>query len=124
MKSNFQKVKEFYKKTGLPQASKPSLPDTETFKLKKKLILQEWAELKHEMVLANKHWPDDHGLEHIAKEMADLLYEVYAAGLAYGIDLDYVFEKLHESNMSKGPNYAPPNMSQIIEDLKQRKLDK
>jgi predicted HAD superfamily Cof-like phosphohydrolase len=39
----------------------------------------------------------------VAKELADLLYVVYGAALAYGIDMEPVFEAVHKSNMSKMP---------------------
>lgn len=68
----------------------------------------------------------------VAKELADLLYVVYGAGAAYGIDLEPVFEAVHKSNMSKMPEdgmvkyredrkiikpatYAPPDIKSIIE---------
>ena len=67
----------------------------------------------------------------IADALTDLLYVVYGAGHAYGINLDDCFAELHRSNMSKlddesqpiyredgkvlkGPNYSPPDLGQII----------
>lgn len=63
-----------------------------------------------------------------AKELTDLLYVVYSAGVTFGIDLDEAFKRVHESNMSKlgedgkpikradgkilkGPNYWVPDLS-------------
>ena len=67
----------------------------------------------------------------IADALTDLLYVVYGAGHAYGINLDECFAEVHRSNMSKldeesqpiyredgkvlkGPNYIPPDLGQII----------
>lgn len=67
----------------------------------------------------------------IADALTDLLYVVYGAGHAYGINLDDCFAEVHRSNMSKldeesqpiyredgkvlkGPNYSPPDLGQII----------
>jgi len=62
------------------------------------------------------------------KELTDLLYVVYSAGVTFGIDLDEAFKRVHESNMSKlgedgkpikradgkilkGPNYWVPDLT-------------
>lgn len=67
----------------------------------------------------------------IADALTDLLYVVYGAGHAYGINLDDCFAEVHRSNMSKlddesqpiyredgkvlkGPNYTPPDLAEII----------
>ena len=67
----------------------------------------------------------------IADALTDLLYVVYGAGHAYGINLDDCFAEVHRSNMSKlddesqpiyredgkvlkVPNYIPPDLGQII----------
>lgn len=67
----------------------------------------------------------------IADALTDLLYVVYGAGHAYGINLDECFAEVHRSNMSKlddesqpiyredgkvlkGPNYTPPDLAEII----------
>lgn len=57
----------------------------------------------------------------IGKELSDLLYVTLGAGNALGIDLEIMFNAVHDSNMSKipfevrddgkilkGPNYVPP----------------
>lgn len=69
-------------------------------------------------------------LEHMAKELADLVYVAFGAALTMGIDLDKAIVKVHQSNMSKlvdgkpvmredgkvlkGPNYLPPDMSRCV----------
>jgi predicted HAD superfamily Cof-like phosphohydrolase len=66
----------------------------------------------------------------IADALADLLYVVFGAAIAYGIPIDEVFKEVHRSNMTKsmlkdeksikgktikGPNYEPPNIRKILE---------
>jgi predicted HAD superfamily Cof-like phosphohydrolase len=70
--------------------------------------------------------------EHLAKELADLLYVVYGTADEFQIPLDKVFEAVHNSNMSKvwddgevhrnelgkvlkPPTYSPPDLSFIHE---------
>ena len=67
----------------------------------------------------------------VAAALTDLLYVVYGAGHAFGIDLDECFSEVHESNMSKlgedgkpiyredgkvmkGPHYFPPELKEIL----------
>jgi predicted HAD superfamily Cof-like phosphohydrolase len=64
----------------------------------------------------------------LAKEIADLLYVTYGLAATYGIHIDEVFNRVHESNMSKlgedgkpvyrndgkvlkGPNYKEPEIT-------------
>jgi predicted HAD superfamily Cof-like phosphohydrolase len=42
-------------------------------------------------------------LEEVAKELADLLYVVYGAANAYGLDMEPIFAEVHKSNMTKMP---------------------
>jgi predicted HAD superfamily Cof-like phosphohydrolase len=68
----------------------------------------------------------------LAKELADLLYVVYGTAEELGIDLEGVFQAVHESNMAKlwpdgqvhyneygkilkPPTYSPPDLSFIHE---------
>lgn len=69
-------------------------------------------------------------LEHIAKELADVVYVSYGAALTLGIDLDEAIAEVHRSNMTKlvdgapimrpdgkvlkGPNYRPPDMAAVV----------
>jgi predicted HAD superfamily Cof-like phosphohydrolase len=71
--------------------------------------------------------------EHLAKELADLLYVVYGTADEFNIPLEEVFVKVHESNMTKvwddgtvhrnatgkvlkPPTYTPPNLDFIHDD--------
>lgn len=74
-------------------------------------------------------------LEHIAKELADLVIVAHGAALTLGINLDRAVALVHESNMSKlvdgrpdmrddgkvlkGPNYRPPDMSAAVRALRE-----
>ncbi|WP_063729006.1 MazG nucleotide pyrophosphohydrolase domain-containing protein [Streptomyces sp. RTd22] len=72
--------------------------------------------------------------EHLAKEMADLLYVVFGSADLLGIPLSKAFARVHDSNMSKlgedgrpvlredgkvlkGPNYRPANMGEVGVDI-------
>ena len=67
----------------------------------------------------------------VADALTDLLYVVYGAGHAFGIDLDKCFAEVQRSNLSKldidgkpiynengkvmkGPNYSKPNLKQFL----------
>jgi len=43
----------------------------------------------------------EESLEHLAKELADLLYVVYGTADELNIPLEEVFQKVHQSNMGK-----------------------
>ena len=64
------------------------------------------------------------------KELADLVYVCYQFAASLGWNLDEALERVHESNMTKlvdgkpllsedgkvlkGPNYQPPNLSDLV----------
>ena len=69
----------------------------------------------------------------VADALADLLYVIYGAGHAFGIDLDECYNEVHSSNMSKlgedgkpiksdsgkvpkGPNFFEPDLKSILEE--------
>ena len=69
--------------------------------------------------------------EELAKELSDLVFVCYQFAAAFNIDLDKAMRLVFESNMSKldeqgnpifrpdgkvlkGPNYAPPNLSECV----------
>lgn len=101
----------------------PTLRDRETQDLRVDLIAEELEEL--ELALSNND------IIEAADALTDLLYVIYGAGHAFGIDLDECFHEVHESNMSKlgedgrpiyredgkvlkGPGYFPPNLEEIV----------
>jgi len=69
--------------------------------------------------------------EEVLKELADVVYTAYGKAAAHGWDLDEAFRRVHASNMSKlddhgnpiyrddgkvckGPNYSPPDLSDLV----------
>ena len=128
--TNSDKVKDFMKAFGQDLPDIPGLPDEETIKLRLKLILEEVEELKE--ALDRKNMVD------VLDGLCDILYVVYGAGHAFGIDLDEPFNHVHHSNMSKlgedgkpiyredgkvlkGPNYYAPSLSKYIWEPYERK---
>jgi len=121
-KTNYDKVREFHKAFGHPldkELDLDSLSGHELATLRTRLIEEEVSEA----IVAL--W--DEGKKNFAKELADILYVVYGAAATYGIPIDEVFNRVHESNMSKldedgkpiyrddgkvlkGPGYEPPSM--------------
>lgn len=119
--TNYDKVREFH--TAFGHALNKSFKEGgdaahELLQLRTRLIKEEYEEVVEAL------WKGD--LSQVAKELADLLYVVYGTAVTYGIDLDTVFNRVHQSNMSKlgddgkpvfrddgkvmkGPNYQPPN---------------
>ena len=74
---------------------------------------------------------NDKDIIEVADALTDLLYVVYGAGHAFGIDLDKCFAEVQRSNMSKldkdgkpiynengkvmkGPSYLKPNLKQFL----------
>jgi predicted HAD superfamily Cof-like phosphohydrolase len=68
----------------------------------------------------------------IADALTDILYVVYGAGHAFGLDLDHCFHEVHSSNMTKlgadgrplyredgkvmkGPNYREPDLTKFVQ---------
>ena len=117
-KSNFEKVKDFMDVFGQEVKTKAEFPDINTSTLRLKLINEEYKELVESM--------EQQDLIGVADALTDLLYVVYGAGLAFGINLDECFDEVHRSNMSKldsngnpiyredgkvmkSPNYFEPN---------------
>jgi len=102
---------------------RPILPEDHIQKLRFDLIEEELDELKLGM--------DNQNLIEVADALTDLLYVIYGAGQAFGIDLDECFQEVHCSNMSKlgedgrpikredgkvlkPDTYFPPNLKDIL----------
>jgi predicted HAD superfamily Cof-like phosphohydrolase len=122
--TNYEKVKAFMEAFGQAVPARATMPDEETMQLRLKLIAEEVSEFAESV--------QENDIVNAAKELADILYVVYGAGLAMGINLDQVFHDVHNSNMSKlgadgkpvyredgkvikGPNYEKPNLLWVIE---------
>ena len=102
----------------------PTTPDFNLSALRLDLIDEEVQELRDG--LANK------SMLEIADALTDILYVVYGAGHAFGIDLDDCFHEVHSSNMTKlgadgrplyredgkvmkGPNYREPDLTKFVQ---------
>ena len=125
MISNFELVGDFMAAFGQKVEVEPTLSDFNTRELRLELIREELEEL-HEAV-------DAKDLVEVADALTDLLYVVYGAGHAFGIDLDECFLEVHNSNMSKlgedgrpiyredgkvlkGPNFFQPDLEGILSE--------
>lgn len=121
--TNFEKVIQFMNTYNQEVKRKAEFPDATTTHLRVDLIEEELDELKE--AIAN----DD--LVEVADALTDLLYVVYGAGAAFGINLDACFHEVHSSNMSKlgedgkpiyredgkvmkGPNFREPALRDIL----------
>ena len=121
--SNFDDVKNFMEIYGQEVKTKSSFPNEKIIQLRYDLIKEELDELS----LAIK----EKDIIEVADALTDLLYVVYGAGHAFGIDLDKCFSEVQRSNLSKldkdgkpiynengkvmkGPNYSKPNLKQFL----------
>ena len=72
-------------------------------------------------------------MENLTKELADLIYVAIGMAVTFGLPLCEVFERVHQSNMSKlgedgkpiyredgkvmkGPNYQPPKLDDLFNE--------
>ena len=123
--TNFEKVKEFMEAFGQEVFTKPEFPDEKTMELRYELINEELHEFGDAMFDANG------SIVNVADALSDLLYVVYGAGHAFGVDLDKCFAEVHRSNMSKlggddkpiyredgkilkGANFSEPDLKGVL----------
>ena len=121
--TNFELVGDFMETFGQKVETQPIWPDFSTRELRVDLIEEEVEELVE--AIANKDMVE------IADALTDILYVVYGAGHAFGIDLDECFTEVHASNMSKinedgtinydengkvlkSPGFFPPDLESIL----------
>ena len=121
--TNFEMVGDFMEAFGQEVLYMPKMPDTNLAALRLDLINEEVQELRDG--LGKK------SMLEIADALTDILYVVYGAGHAFGINLDKCFEEVQGSNMSKldendkpiynesgkvmkGPNYFKPDLTKFI----------
>jgi len=93
--------------------------------IQKSLIDEEWSEFHEAFYFEEK--------EAQLKELCDLVYVCYQFAANEGWDLDEAMDRVHKSNMSKldengqpiyrpdgkvlkGPNYKPPNLTDLLND--------
>ena len=121
--SNFEMVGDFMEAFGQEVLYMPKMTDTNLAALRLDLINEEVQELRDGL--------GKRSMLEIADALTDILYVVYGAGHAFGIDLDECFNEVHRSNMTKlgedgrplyrddgkvmkGPNYEDPNLEQFL----------
>ena len=98
--SNFELVGDFMESMEQEVRIKPSFPEDSVQRLRLDLIEEELDELQYGI--------DNQDMVEVADALTDLLYVVYGAGHAFGIDLDDCFKEVHKSNLSKlGPDFRP-----------------
>ena len=73
--------------------AKPKMPSEDTLQLRMKLIAEESQELLEAL--------EEGDLPHIAKELADVLVVTIGCASALGIDMNPVWDIVHDSNMAK-----------------------
>ena len=98
--TNFELVGDFMEAFGQLVEPEPIIPDDMIVDLRVDLIAEEFLELREAIV--------NEDIVEIADALTDLLYVVYGAGHAFGIDLDECFLEVHASNMSKLDNDGQP----------------
>ena len=123
--TNFELAGDFMNAFGQEVLTEPTCPSPELAKLRLELIREEVEELNVGI--------EGMDIVEIADALTDILYVVYGAGHAFGIDLDECFAEVHRSNMSKlgadgkpiyredgkvlkGPNYFHPNLEDILDN--------
>jgi predicted HAD superfamily Cof-like phosphohydrolase len=121
--SNFEKVGDFMSAFNQEVLVEPVFPDFNLAALRLDLIEEEVQELRDGLGKNN--------LLEVADALTDILYVVYGAGHAFGIDLDDCFNEVHRSNMTKlgedgspvyrddgkvlkGPNYSEPDLTEFV----------
>ena len=122
--TNFELAGDFMNAFGQEVLTEPTLPEQNLAKLRLELIREEVEELNVGI--------EGMDIVEIADALTDILYVVYGAGHAFGIDLDECYHEVHRSNMSKlgadgkpiyredgkilkGPDYFHPNLKDILD---------
>jgi len=121
MNSEQRSVLDFHKVIEAWSAATPSVPPTSVRRLRVKLIEEEFEEYREASEACD--------VVEVADALADLLYVVYGAALAWGIDMERVFAEVHRSNMTKQggpiradgkrlkpPDWQPPDLATVISE--------
>ena len=94
------RVREFHRAFGLDARAVPTDVSPELAQHRQDLLNEEVAEVAEAV--------REGSIEHIAHELADVVYVAYGTALVHGIDLDAVIAEIHRANMSKlGPDGRP-----------------
>ena len=130
-KTNFRMVKEFNKLTGvLPSTS----PDKDDLSLAVSLVDEELIEVAEAMQdeydyreegdvqIGGVVMSHEQRVQHLAKEIAGLLYVAYGLADRYSFDIDAVFAAVHESKCTKFC-YSATELTQSLQALKEQGVD-
>lgn len=116
--TNFKKVSNFNKVFGVDRYDTPQ-PDV--FQKNPKLVELRLSLIQEEV----KEFEDavkNHDMVEAVDALADILYVVYGAGDAFGIDLDEAYQTVHSSNMTKICT-SEEEAQKTVEWYKANKLD-
>ncbi|MFD8808172.1 MazG nucleotide pyrophosphohydrolase domain-containing protein [Streptomyces sp. NPDC059597] len=90
-------VREFHHAFGLDARETPTEVSPQLAAHRGELLAEEAAEVAEVSVGGP--------LDHLAQELADVVYVAYGTALVHGIDLDEVIAEIHRANMTKlGPD--------------------
>ncbi|MFF2525637.1 pyrophosphohydrolase domain-containing protein [Streptomyces liangshanensis] len=93
-------VREFHQAFGLDARTTPAEVPAQLAAHRQELLDEEVGEVAE----ASR----DGALDHLAHELADVVYIAYGTALVHGIDLDAVIAEIHRANMTKlGPDGRP-----------------
>jgi hypothetical protein len=121
--TNFELAGDFMEAFGQEVHIDPIWPDFSTRELRLELIREEYEELEEAI--------ETKDMVAVADALTDLLYVIYGAGHAFGLDLDACYTEVHESNMSKlgedgkpiknemgkvlkGPDFFEPDLEYVL----------
>lgn len=93
MRVQQEKVAEFHQMFGLDVRWYPTVLEESRKELRVQLMAEELGEVVEAL--------DSGELAEIAKELGDLLYVVLGTAVEMGLDMQDVFDQVHESNLSK-----------------------
>ncbi|MEU9402898.1 MazG nucleotide pyrophosphohydrolase domain-containing protein [Streptomyces sp. NPDC048242] len=116
-------VREFHRAFGLDARETPTEVSPQLAAHRGELLAEEAAEVAEVAV--------EGPLDHLAQELADVVYVAYGTALVHGIDLDEVIAEIHRANMSKlgpggeilrredgkvlkGDHYRAPDVSAVL----------
>ncbi len=125
------KFRETFGQEILPNISRYGFIKKALWDMQCRLILEEGSEF---LAAADECFADpenEQRREELVKELSDLVFVCYQFAATYGIDLDKAMTRVFESNPSKldeqgkpiyredgkvlkGPNYAPPDLSDCV----------
>lgn len=136
----FDQVKAFTEAMGHPAGEDVNDSDNRWLVGLRGELIEEEAEEVSEELYDSTSWPtrllhpsEDINKVALTKELADLLYVTIGFAVTFGLPLCEVFERVHQSNMSKlgedgkpiyredgkvmkGPNYQPPKLDDLFEN--------